>query len=1297
MKSNTIYRYRNGENSHYLPGLLLSCSTNALPAQTPFVHSLKGGMLFVDVSGFSALTEKVSREGHYGVEIITGLLNGYFELVEELLQIYGGEIFKFAGDAFLALFVGEKVPARQAMAAFIQALKIRLQELNKQFKKIYGEEISFHGSASWGAFKVVVIGDPQHHYDYFLYGSSVERFFAEDLPGGHNYICGLPKPKPDSFVVKHKRCKAQLDPQLFLPLELRAAKDTGKFFSELRNLAILFIHADLSGIPARRKLSEINKLFCHLQEAIYRYEGVVNKSDYNEKGLSFLCTFGYPISHINDIERAIIAARKILEYPVSGIFRIGITYNNVFTGILGASKRFEYGIIGSAVNAACRLMEEAKVDQIVVSQNILSSLEVRFECKYLQDARVKGFDEPIKMYQIQRELPLSYHSFSKLFKDQIIVSGGEQISAIIARLKEPSKYSKLYISGEPGTGKSFLIWNIIKELKDSCKISMISLDEHNQSEPYYLIHSFVRQHLDSLPILENESALAAFVADSGEIFNTRLIISYFNAEEKQYKTDQDLAQEQELIYDQLKKLALYLFSKTDILILDNIHWLDKASLRLLSELSESLPLNIILSARYGYYQDRFAAFQHFILKNLDLEQTTALVSNEIGVIAQDAIEHLHQITSGNPLFLVEMCRATKKHYQAPLRLITISDLKLLVGKGILPNSIESLLINRFSAFDADSRYLLKLAAIIGRAFSFDLIASIESSNIKFKIIELLFKLDQHNVINKIDINPDLIYIFSNNLMRESIYNTILRSEKRSLHETIADHYVLQMDADSKENLEIIANHYVLAEKAGKAIKYCQLAAEKNFALANYEESSFFYSNALKFCKSAKKRQELELALVDSLFYHLELERAEKTLSEMPPPKAKSAAFSKYIYLKTKALYLKTELKELERLILQNLDNFHPDHYYLLSLVFYADTLRTINKIEELQKVLYKIRQQIQQQIDKYAPLPVPYLTQNFQDLLPLMDKIISIPQLKESLYYINKIEGISGQLAFDQGDFQQASRHYKNQLYLARKLGDDIAVRIALNSLGNIQLRWGKHKLALNYYKKAKRIAEKGGDRYGYLKVIQDMAILHRQSGDFERALEDYRTSYDMALAMGNKTQQEVALYNIGEVYFHQGELEKAEKYIKESLELALEISDMVGISFARDALGDILINQGKLEEAEQYYRANLLHQRRINDRVGMAHTIGNLGNIAMDKDNYPLALRHFKQYHKLSLQSGEQDGANRALASIGFCLIHEEDYEEALAYLQQAQAGFAEINISTYAELLAEQIEICKEALRTR
>ncbi len=74
-----------------------------------------GTFMFADVSGFTALSEKLQREGgSEGIEILTEVINDFFARMLEILAKSNGQLLKFAGDALLIFFPGDGRNRRNA-------------------------------------------------------------------------------------------------------------------------------------------------------------------------------------------------------------------------------------------------------------------------------------------------------------------------------------------------------------------------------------------------------------------------------------------------------------------------------------------------------------------------------------------------------------------------------------------------------------------------------------------------------------------------------------------------------------------------------------------------------------------------------------------------------------------------------------------------------------------------------------------------------------------------------------------------------------------------------------------------------------------------------------------------------------------------------------------------------------------------------------------------------------------------------------------------------------------------------
>ena len=60
--------------------------------------------MFGDVSGFTKLSEYLSKNGTEGAEKLAFAINRYMELLVKAVDRSGGDIFKYAGDAMIVLW-----------------------------------------------------------------------------------------------------------------------------------------------------------------------------------------------------------------------------------------------------------------------------------------------------------------------------------------------------------------------------------------------------------------------------------------------------------------------------------------------------------------------------------------------------------------------------------------------------------------------------------------------------------------------------------------------------------------------------------------------------------------------------------------------------------------------------------------------------------------------------------------------------------------------------------------------------------------------------------------------------------------------------------------------------------------------------------------------------------------------------------------------------------------------------------------------------------------------------------------
>jgi class 3 adenylate cyclase len=152
----------------------------------------------------------------------------------------------------------------------------------------------------------------------------------------------------------------------------------------------------------------------NLGELIFRYEGTLERF----LGDGIMIVFNDPIPCVDHTERAIRLALDMRErVNTLGVqwrrkghelgFGIGIATGFATVGQIGFQERREYTAIGSVINLASRLCDEAGTGQIVIPARVLASVDQSVKVKALGELTLKGFDKPLAAYDV-----LSWHNSS---------------------------------------------------------------------------------------------------------------------------------------------------------------------------------------------------------------------------------------------------------------------------------------------------------------------------------------------------------------------------------------------------------------------------------------------------------------------------------------------------------------------------------------------------------------------------------------------------------------------------------------------------------------------------------------------------------------------------------------------------------------------------------------------------------------------------------------------------------------------------------------------------------------------
>ncbi len=214
-------------------------------------------------------------------------------------------------------------------------------------------------------------------------------------------------------IERIRRLERFLAPQV---AQLIASGDghEGLLDSHRREVTVVF--CDLRGFTAFTETTEpeeamdvLREYHAALGELIFRYEGTLDR--YAGDGVMIL--FNAPIQFDDHTQRAVKMAVEMRD-TIGALtqkwhnrghslgFGVGIALGYATLGQIGFEQRLEYAAIGSVTNLASRLCDEAKANQIVVSQRVYGMVEAVAEGASLGELHLKGFNHPVLAVEIVR-------------------------------------------------------------------------------------------------------------------------------------------------------------------------------------------------------------------------------------------------------------------------------------------------------------------------------------------------------------------------------------------------------------------------------------------------------------------------------------------------------------------------------------------------------------------------------------------------------------------------------------------------------------------------------------------------------------------------------------------------------------------------------------------------------------------------------------------------------------------------------------------------------------------------------
>ncbi len=337
---------KSGALSPYLPRL-----TTQWLAETPTTTLLEldGTIVFVDISGFTKLSERLARHGKEGAEQVTEAIERCFAALLAIAYSNGGGLIKFGGDALLLLFEGEDHTVRAARSAVLMRRTLRdvgrieLPGVKLQLGMSVGMHTgTYHFFLVGGSHRELIVTGPawtrtvEMEHDAEAGDILLSPEAAALLPAR---CIGRPK-GPGLLLVREPRAEVQ-DPDVIsfdldgpgaevgLSVAVREHVLGGGGAPEHRMVTVAFVHFDGTDEMIAREGPEV--VASWLETLVGRVQVAVDEqgicflgSDVDADGGKIILTAGAPRVSGNDEERMLLALRRIIEPAMPIPIRIGV-------------------------------------------------------------------------------------------------------------------------------------------------------------------------------------------------------------------------------------------------------------------------------------------------------------------------------------------------------------------------------------------------------------------------------------------------------------------------------------------------------------------------------------------------------------------------------------------------------------------------------------------------------------------------------------------------------------------------------------------------------------------------------------------------------------------------------------------------------------------------------------------------------------------------------------------------------------------------------------------------------------
>ncbi len=1151
--------------------------------------------LFLDISGFTAMTARLMVHGKEGAEVLSAILNSLFTDLIDAVGERGGFIATFAGDAFTALFPGPLSPAPVYAA---QSLQKVFAARGRQQTRFGDFHLTAKVGLSFGQVSSGIVGARGQRAFYFR-GPAVDGAAEAEhrASAGQTILDGTLQNElgsdvatsalADSYFVLDRVTRPEIDPPVpgppdrpkevlaeFVPQAVLELGLTGEFRS------VVSVFLSLREPSAHEQVDQVAGA---VLRAAGDYGGYFNSLDFGDKGCTILVLFGAPVAHEDDTVRAADFALRVASELGNGV-RIGMTAGTVYAGPVGSERRATYTALGSVVNLSARLMASAAWGDVICDA-AGAALPAHYQKESLGAKSYKGISEPVETFRLSGRAEVGAQA---AFTGELIGRSTElaALEESVAPLEGRRFAGVLLLTGEAGCGKSRLLQEFAARLDGRATTATLPCDGILRKSLNPAVHHLALS-LGTSDVRTPEEKKARF--EQG--FDTLLGELRATGHTQAVEIERELTRTKSLLaallgihypgslYEELdaqRRFENTLIALKDlfrarslirplVLVFEDIHWLDSDTKTLLGALTRNMgafPILIVAAGRNAddgstpeLGLDSETKVRHVELGAIPEGSRRDYVASKLGATpSEELARFIAGRAEGNPFYMEQYCL-----YLQANGLVTGTDvLNLKQAATDLPTGVNSLLTARLDRLRSELRMAVQAASILGRDFERELLGG------------MLANPDPSHLLSEGEgeqiWSPETarLYRFRQNLLRDAAYEMQLKERLRELH-GMAAHLIESAGSDETRYADL-AFHYEQAGDVPKTRHYLELAARH--AQANYENERAIHFNErlLVYATSDEERvgvYEREAAVYDVLGRWDDAERVLEL----------GLALTRDQGLAKRRAGVLTRFGE----VCQKRGQYDR----AVTLLEEAAGLARTAADPALEAGARTFLGRTRWSMGRY-----PEALASLEEAIDLRRRTDDRRGLALALYYAGVVDR-------DRGDYPAALRRYDESLALFREVGDRMLITYPVYDIGVIHLYQGRLDEALENFSQASDIYQEIGYQSGSSAALLNLGVIAGRRGRLSEAAAYYERSLQTAEELGEKLAIAYALFSIGTVHYQERDFPRTLHYFEKAFQI------MKGIG-ARGYYGYVLsylvCTYARMGQTAKALKAAVQHFRNIAD-----------------------------------------------------------------------------------------------------